>query len=263
MIRQVAALCCCSLLLACAGGAPQLPYPAFVESDALEDMFLADLPGVRAKHLAGDLMTRLTSKRIDLPAAWRGTSGGAAGHDMEIFVLAGSLTLGDIEMRTGGYAYLPADSLGFNMATQNGARILYFVSEADADAVIQTPLIINADQLDWQTAGTPGLATRELRADPGSGARIWLLRIDPGAAIPWEISSTEREGYLVAGEYRHSECVDGRAVTDTYRPGGYFRRPAGVINGGPPSGAQSRTMWLLRENQAATHGVVADCAPAN
>ena len=263
MIKQVAALSCCSLLFACAGGPPQLPYPAFVQSDTLEDMFLADLPGVRAKHLAGDMMTRLTSKRIDLPAGWNGTSGGAAGHDLEIFVLAGSLTLGDIEMRTGGYAYLPADSFGFNMATQNGARILYFVSDADADAVIQTPLIINADQLDWRGASVPGLSARELRGDPGSGARAWLLRIEVGAAIPWEISSAKREGYLVAGEYLHSECVNGAAVTDEYLPGGYFQRPAGAINGGPQAGAQSTTIWFLRETEAATHRVVDDCAPTN
>lgn len=263
MIRHLVALCCCSFLFACSGRPPQVPYPAFVQSDTLEDMFLADLPGVRAKHLAGDLMTRLTSKRIDLPPAWRGTSGGAVGHDMEIFVLAGSLTLGDLEMRTGGYAYLPADSFGFNMATQNGARILYFVSAADADAVIQTPLIINADQLDWHATGVPGLSTRELRRDPGSGARTWLLRIEAGAAIPWETSSTAREGYLVAGDYRHSECVGGAAVTGTYQPGGYFQRPPGVINGGGQSGAQSPTTWLLRETESATHVRVDNCTPTN
>ena len=261
MIKQVAALSCCLVLLGCAGSSPQVPFPAFVESDTLEDMFLADLPGVRAKHLAGDLMTRITSKRIDLPPEWRGTSGGAAGHDMEIFVLAGALTLGDIEMRAGGYAYLPADSFGFNMATQNGARILYFVSDADTDAVIQTPLIINADQLDWRATNAPGLSVRELRNDPGSGARAWLLQIETGAAIPWQVSSAVREGYLVAGEYRHSECVDGTAITDAYRPGGYFRRPAGALNGGPQSGAQLRTTWFLRETEAATHGVADNCAP--
>ena len=259
MIKQVAALICCSLLLACASGPPQLPYPAFVQSDTLEDMFLADLPGVRAKHLAGDMMTRLSSKRIDLPAGWNGTSGGAAGHDLEIFVLAGSLRLGDIAMRTGGYAYLPANSFGFNMATQNGARILYFVSDAVTDAVIQTPLIINADQLDWRTNLAPGLSTRELRWDPGSGARTWLLRIEVGAAIPWEVSSAVREGYLVAGEYQHSECVDGTVVTEAYQPGGYFHRPAGVINGGPQAGAQSMTIWFLRETEPAAHDVVDDC----
>ena len=109
----------------------------------------------------------------------------------------------------------------------------------------------------------PGLSTSELRADPGSCARAWLLRIEAGAAIPWESSSAAREGYLVAGEYRHSECVNGRAVTDTYRPGGYFRRPAGVINGGPQSGAQSMTTWFLRETEAAVHDSADDCIPTN
>jgi hypothetical protein len=263
MIKQIAVLSCCSLLLACAGGAPQLPYPAFVQSDELEDMFVAELPGVRAKHLAGDMMTRLTSKRIDLPAGWSGTTGGAAGHDLEIFVLAGSLKLGDIKMRTGGYAYLPADSFGFNMVAQNGARILYFVSDADADAVIQTPLIINADQLDWQPSTIAGVETKELRNDPGTGARTWLERVSAGASVPWQSSSVLREGYLVSGDYQHSECVAGEVLTGQYTPGGYFYRPAGAVNGGSSSGGSTDAIWFLREAESATHDVVDDCTPTN
>ena len=45
---------------------------------------------------------------------------------MEIFVLQGVLTLADIELGPGGYAFLPAGSLGFNLRTYDGARILYF-----------------------------------------------------------------------------------------------------------------------------------------
>ena len=92
------------LLAACAGGPPEVPYPAFVDSNELEDVFLASLPGVRAKQLAGDPMTRRTSNRIDLPADWQGTSGGTPGRSMELFVLAGTLWLADIELGPGGFS---------------------------------------------------------------------------------------------------------------------------------------------------------------
>jgi hypothetical protein len=247
------------LLASCSSGPPELPYPAYVKADELEDVFLASLPGVRAKQLAGDPMTRRTSNRIDLPADWQGTSGGVPGRSMEIFVLEGELLLADIRLGAGGYAYLPSGSLGFNMKTDDGARILYFVNDADPTAVIRSPIILDTGLLDWQPTPTPGITTKELRRDPGSGATTWLRRIEPGAGIPWEASSALREGYLVRGSYRHSECINGQAVTDIYTAGGYFYRPADAVNGGPASGADAETIWLLRETADGEHRIVGAC----
>lgn len=238
---------CAFLLAACANKPPEPPFPAFIEAGELEDVFLASLPGVRAKQLAGDPQTRRTSNRIDLPPAWQGTSGGAPGRSMEIFVLEGALRLADIELGPGGYAFLPAGSLGFNMRSEDGARILYFVNDVDPEAVIRSPILIDSSLLEWQPTGMPGMATRELRRDPGNGAATWLLRVEAGAVVPWESSSAVREGYLVEGDYRHSECVLGEPVAGQYLPGGYFYRPGGAVNGGPEAGAVSDATWLLRE----------------
>jgi hypothetical protein len=247
------------LLAACAGGQPKMPFPAFIQSDELEDVFLASLPGVRAKQLAGDPLTRRTSNRIDLPRDWQGTSGGVPGRSMEIFVLAGSLMLADIELGPGGYAYLPAGSLGFNLQTIDGARILYFVNDADPEAVIRSPIILNSELLPWEPTTTRGIAIRELRKDPGSGAMTWLLRIDAGATMPWQSSSVLREGYLVGGTYQHAECVAGEPVADVYGPGGYFYRPANTVNGGPLSRAETDSVWLLRESSGADHSFADGC----
>ncbi|HSG96532.1 MAG TPA: DUF4437 domain-containing protein [Woeseiaceae bacterium] len=236
-------------LAGCAGGPPKTPFPAFIQVDELPEVFLASLPGVRAKSLAGDPMTRRTSNRVDLPAAWRGTSGGAPGRSQEIFVLAGKLTLADIELGPDGYAYLPAGSLGFNMSTYDGARILYSVSDDEPEAVIRSPIIIDTALLEWQPTAHPGMATKELRKDPGTGATTWLLLIEADAAVPWASSSAEREGYLVSGDYQHVECALGEELAGQYAPGGYFLRPAGIVNGGPLSGGPSRAMWFLRESR--------------
>ena len=247
------------LLAACASGPPNVPYPAFVQVDELQDVFMASLPGIRAKQLAGDPKTRRSSKRIDLPAEWSGTSGGMPGRSLEIFVLQGSLKLADIELGQGGYAFLPAGSLGFNMKTDDGARILYFLNDVDPDSIIRSPIIIEASLLRWEPTAINGVWTKELRMDPGNGATTWLLRIEPGAVLPWETSSTLREGYLLKGEYQHSECVLGETLTWQYQPGGYFYRPANKINGGPEAMAISESTWLLRETSSGEHQVVPEC----
>ena len=260
MIKTCLVLMFCALLVGgCAGAAPELSYPAFVQTDELEDVFIAGLPGARAKQLAGDPMTRRTSNRIDLPTDWQGTSGGAPGRSMEIFVLDGTLTLGGMELRAGGYAYLPAGSLGFNMRADRGARILYFVNDADPEAVIRSPILLNSGLLDWQPTTTAGITTKDLRKDPGSGAMTWLLRVEAGTEMPWQSSSVVREGYLLRGSLSHSECIAGEVITDTYVTGGYFYRPPGAVNGGLSALAQTESVWLLRETSAGIHRPETGC----
>ena len=243
----------------CAASAPKLPYPAFVQTDELEDVFLAGLPGTRAKQLAGDAQMRTTSNRVDLPPSWKGTSGGSPGKSLEIFVISGSLTIADIDLVPGGYAYIPPGSLGFNLRTNDGARILYFVDDEDPLAVIRSPIIIDSNLLGWAATERDGIANRELRNDPGSGARTWMLKIAPGASIPWEASTALREGFLVSGSYRHSECYMGEVHTWQYLPGGYFLRPGSTLNGGREAGATATSVWLLREKVASKASIHGSC----
>jgi len=246
-------------LSACASGPPKLPYTAFIQVDELDDIFMASLPGIRAKQLAGDPQTRRTSNRIDLPPDWNGTSGGSPGRSLEIFVLAGKMTIADIELDLGGYAFLPAGSLGFNLRTTDGAQILYFLNDVDPESVIRSPIIIDADLLPWEPTATSGLTLKELRKDPGSGAKTWLIKVAPGASLSWQKSSAVREGYLVDGDYQHSECVAGEVETWQYLRGGYFYRPADTINGGPESNASSESVWFLREVANGTEVTVPAC----
>ncbi|MGI9236985.1 MAG: DUF4437 domain-containing protein [Woeseiaceae bacterium] len=247
------------LLSACASGPPKLPFPAFVQVDELEDTFMASLPGIRAKQLAGDPQTRRTSNRIDLPPDWTGTTGGSPGRSLEIFVIAGEMTIADIELGRGGYAYLPAGSLGFNLKTTESARILYFLNDVNPESVIRSPIIMDSGLLDWTATATIGVLSKELRQDPGDGSKTWLLKIEPGNSMPWQTSSTVREGYFLGGSYQHSECVAGEVHTWQYNPGGYFYRPANTINGGPEAMALAESVWLLREAQSGIEQTVPAC----
>jgi hypothetical protein len=251
------------LLTGCASSSKSLPYPVFIQADDLPDTFVAGLPGIRAKQFAGDPRTRRSSNRLLLPAEWKGTTGGSPGKSVEIFVLAGDVTLGGIALKAGSYAYIPPGFTGSNLSTQFGARVLYFLDEPNADAVIQTPLLLDSNVVGWQpVSGDPGdfgLSVKELRLDPGSGARTWLYRIDPGATQKWYWSSSIEEGYLLSGTYRHSECVNGEVVTDEYAAGGYFHRPPGAVNGGPEAAAESSSVWYVRRPGTTTVESVPDC----
>ena len=84
----------------------------------------------------------------------------------------------------------------------------------------------------------------------GGHERNFAAASSAGAAMPWVSSSAEREGYLVSGDYQHVECALGEELAGPYAPGGYFLRPAGIVNGGPLSGGPTSAVWFLRESKA-------------
>jgi len=249
------------LIAGCASGPPKLPYPAFIQADTLPDVFLASLPGVRAKQFSGDAQTRRSSNRIDLPPGWQGTTGASPGKTLELFVLAGNVDVGDMTLTPGGYLYAPAGNIGFNLRTNNGARVLYYLDDVDPATMIRTPILLDSKLVDWQPTDIQGVQVKELRSDPGSGARIWLERVDPGAVFPWQSSSAIREGYLAAGQFQQSECVNGEVSTGIYLPGGYFYRPAGTFSGGPRAKALTESIWVLRERTKGEVTTTDACRP--
>lgn len=257
---KLPALFVIALLASCASSPKPPAYPVFVVSDELPDLFLANLPGVRAKEFAGDMRSRTVSNRIDLPEGWSGTTGGSPGKALEIFVLTGDLTLADVDLGAGGYVYVPPGSLGFNLGSDSGARVLWFLSDVDNEATIQSPLILDSKLVDWQATDHVGVFSKDLRADPGSGERTWLMRYETGAEIPWQARSAPLEGYLMSGQFQQSECVTGGAYTDVYLPGGYFKRPADAVHGGPEAIVLSESIWFLREKKSSSINYDVTCA---
>jgi Domain of unknown function (DUF4437) len=261
--RLVLSLAFACTLIGCAGqrSKPDLPYPAFVETGEIEEQFLATLPGVRARAFYGDPRTRALASRVDIPADWSGSTAAEPGKALEIYVLAGELRLSDFTLGPGGYAWVPPGSLGFKLASDPGAQILYFLDELDERAVMRSPVILDSSLVAWQDAG-PGVYELELRRDPGTGARTWLRRVDAGTHQAWQASSVEREGYFLSGQYRQSECAQGKPATWDYLPGGYFRRPAGVLSGGPAAIAVQDSTWFLREKSGGHITLAPDCTAA-
>jgi len=251
------------VIAACASTPRGMPYPVFIQVDTLPDVFMVGLPGIRAKQLAGNPDTHRSSNRLLLPPRWKFGTGAAPDKSVEIYVLAGKIQLGDFNLGPGGYAYIPPGSTGLRMQTEGGASLLYFLDDENPASVIQTPMILSRDILNWQPISDDpndvGVSRKELRFDPGSGARTELLRVEAGATRPWMRSTVAEEGYLLEGSYRHSECVDGKITTARYTSGGYYHRPAGAINGILPGDSSGAAVWLVRTLGHATTTVVDAC----
>lgn len=253
------------ILAGCAASRPDLPYPVFVQADELPDVFMASMPGVRAKQFAGNPRTRRSSNRIVFPANWQGATGASPGKSLELYVVYGDLSIGNLKLSPGGYAWFPAGYSGANLSSQFGAEVLYFLDDANPATQIQSPIIYSAEATNWQPlsdrAADAGLQVKELRRDPGSGARAWLLRVEPRASIPWQMRRRILEGYLLSGRYRGSECHAGEAVTGEYVEGGYFFRPAEVVHGGPQEKALETSTWFMRIKGDAEPVFVDGCRP--
>lgn len=248
------------LLGGCASGVPRLPYPAFQPVSGLPEVFLAELPGTRARLLSADAATRDGFYRVDLPAAWRGSSGASPGKSMELFVLAGRLSLGrEFELGPGGYAYLPSGSLGFNLDANDGVRVLIRLQRSDADAVIRTPIILDSGLMAW-TELLPGVEEKELRFDPGSRERTTLRRFSVGRGLPWFVSLSATEGYLVSGDMTLAECVGGEARSGPYPADSYVSRPADVPWGGPDAEVAATAVWFMHQRNALGETTDGDCS---
>lgn len=248
------------LLAACASSPLPPPYPVNIVVDDLPDAFIAGLPGVRAKQLSVDPRTQRGSYRVAVPSDWSFTTGASPGQSVEIYVLAGEIQLGEFNITSGGYAYVPPGHTGLQMQSAGGALMLYFLDDSDDAAVIETPLLTNSSLLDWRAVDF-GVSVKDLRHDPGSGARSWLMKVDAGAILPFLRSSQSIEGYLLSGSINWSECSGGLPVTDEYLPGGYFHRPPVATYAGPDTQTTASAVWYLRALGEEKIEVVEGCQP--
>jgi len=104
------------------------------------------------------------------------------------------------------------------------------------------------------------LQVRDLYQVPQSGQRTWLLRAGADLTLPWERHRTIEEGYLISGDYRLFECLEGREKRFDYRAGGYFYRAPGIVHGGPSSGSSGEIVMLLRTPDKLTVEFLPTCS---
>jgi hypothetical protein len=196
---------------------------------------------------------------LELPAGWRWQPAARRDHSWELFVLEGELGLDLQVLGRYDYAQLPSGASAPQVQAVTATRVLVFLDpprSTDGEALRVVP----HDEAAWRpgvvaerdTGIRLPLEVRDLLWVEATGQRTWLLRAGPELTLPWERHETVEEGFLVAGEYRLVECLLEGPQVHTYRPGGYFHRPPGIVHGGPDSGSDDTVVMLLRTPEALT-----------
>ena len=189
------------------------------------------------------------SQVVSAPGGW--SAGGARSFSAltEIFVLDGTLTVGDQTLRDYSYLRIPADTTVSRVETgAGGCRFLMFSTgllemvpaTAGPGPADLEPLSLH--EMSWvasTTPGvTPGLLHKRLAEDPDTGARTWIIGlIHWGREISkWETHPCAEEVYFLEGAMVNGEVFPDGSRMVPYEAGGYFYRPADIGHSGPGSG---------------------------
>lgn len=244
---------------AASGAVVRYDFVAFVQEDKLPWVQLEHIPELEARVLAGDPTLGRYSSLARVPAGFRLDDGPTLPVSTELYVLEGQLNFGAEELGPRDFAFVPPGAPIPALASSGGARVLVFhlPSHPDEEALAaqqaQGTYVTRDGDTRWSrgtvspaTGANVPLEVKQLKKDPHTGARTWLVRIAPGTTVPWTRDSIAEEGFLLDGDYRLSECLRDGVLAGSYTPGGYFHRPGGVVHGGPASGTRTGATWLLR-----------------
>ena len=175
--------------------------------------------------------------------------------DEELYVLAGSMHIGDLQFVPGDYAYLPAGMLRHAVRSDAGCDVLTFYEgrlEIQTTAAAEHGEVVHlcTADMEWGSASDSKVAATNvgrklLRPDTPLGERTWLLRIETqGRRYPLDGVETHpcvEEMFLIKG--------DIAMTTGVLRSGAYFWRPPGIPHG--PMGTREGFLALFRAKEGA------------
>lgn len=206
---------------------------------------------------------------INIPPGWAAHGSRRTDQPVELYLLAGELSLDGQLLVAGDWAGLPAGTSVAPVTSDKGAEVLVFadppVTEtAPAGAAVH---IVGHAALEWVPGTAMSDAGRDdvpleilhLKNDPSSGARTYLVRVKAGLSIPWEVHKVAEEAFVVEGDFTIAECLNGVEQVFEYRKGGYFYRPPGIAHNGPRSGTRDGVTMLIRTPGPLTVALVSGC----
>lgn len=226
------------------------PFIEFVQSQVIpweQGLYGGARPEVEVRTLSRDEGSGASSNLLRYAPGWSQRGQQTLAADEEMFVLAGSLTIGSRTYGRYEYAHLPAGYRRPKMMSSKGAVVLtFFSAEPVATAEFEVDgarLVEHVDAFEGPWTGNfhpqfPGGAGRKyLRQDPHDGEETWVLGTMPlrSGRRP-ERHPVVEEMYLLAGE------LVGHV--GTMKAGAYFWRPEEEWHG--PFGSPTGNLMLFR-----------------
>jgi hypothetical protein len=217
---------------------------------------LAD--GLTVRVLSRDDSDNAVTAQVQVPAGWSHPRPWALGTAFDLFVLEGSLSLGEQRFDRHDYTYRPAGFLNGAASSQGGALVLLLtyglaaLVSPDPTAVDNPKAIAHLRLLDVP-ARQPltdkidmGYFSRTLRLDADSGERIFVTgseRAGVGdARIEWHpvVEEIYRLGPRESLDYPFNEII--------LEQGDYCYRPPGIPHGGFETWAPAPFGSFIRVN---------------
>lgn len=211
---------------------------------------LAALRGADVRVLSDDQHSGACSLLVRFPAGWR-RDGGILTADEEIFVVSGSVAIGERSYERFGYAHLPAGYCRGSAFVADGAVALVFytarpdivAADAHAPNLATERVVEHINALDGEWGANfhpqfpPGAGRKWLRRDPVTGDDTWVLGTMPlRSGRRSEKHPVVEEMFLLSGELQ--------GHLGTMRPGAYFWRPPEEWHG--PFGSLTGNLFLFR-----------------
>lgn len=200
---------------------------------------------------------------VQAPANWAVNQAVYFDCPVELIVLEGELNIARLTLQKGDFLGIPEGENIGACSSLAGARYLMFfdrgnpcvhIGHENAEPETTQWLCVRFEGSPW-VAGTAlaeagvddvPLKIKHYKQDPDTGARTYLVSVNPGITIPWEMHDIAEEAYIVEGDYTLAECLPGGSKIGRYRQGGYFYRPPGIAHNGPASGTKSGVVMLIR-----------------
>jgi hypothetical protein len=231
--------------------------------------------GVTFKVLSQDGENGASSLILRFPRGWQAPAA-AIDSDEELFVLDGSLQVGDRTLSAHGYAWLPAAFNRESMRSEEGATVLAFYAampaplQEPAQPDLQASAIFrDAFSMPWSCEGMDpaygdaGMRWKILREDAVNRDVTMLVSTPPhltppNLTGPQETHDCVEEAFVISGDFL--------SPIGTMRSGAYFWRPPGIAHG--PYGSIGGNLSLIRtlghelENNWSDDEVSLSLAPA-
>lgn len=189
--------------------------------------------GATIKPLSHDDETGALTAIVDLPAGWRRLPGAAEG-DVELFVLAGGVRVGNALRGWGYYEFAPAGSRQPGWIVEQGCQLLLMARGSPGFAVggstsVSGRIELVTETLPWTETliggHPPGVVMKVLRTVEETGETMLLESIVPRWDYPViEYHSCAEELFLIEGDIWLGN-------SGTMLPGSYLYRPAYYTHG--------------------------------
>lgn len=217
---------------------------------APEPWLPAGLPsGIGIRSLNEDTDSGAITAVLEVPADWEWSGSGYCNADQDLFVLDGTIQIGDHQLQPGGFCFYPSGVVQSPWRAETDCRLFVifnnrpeFMAATDsapgADVGACVPYL-DSWAMDWfdptsasapSVAFRPGIFVKVLRVDPSTGTSTHLAGLMPGwYAEGIEVHPVREESIIISGDVNIATVGGEPGYTCTV--GGFYSRPAGVPHG--------------------------------